>query len=193
MGKGFSGRRGRWGTHSKAPAVGLEMLGTFLPFMPFLLVPVAPLCRWPLPQKQARMTNSAEQDAPCHPGHHGQGGAKVTLWVPAPTVGLLGRGGRSLGPGAASGGDLVWAPHVPPPPIPPLAGVTARLQGPSGEDIEKYVRRTLRTPGVLQLWLQSPGESVFDPVNGSKLDIQRPHLLCSAPCSGEQAHGSVSM
>lgn len=52
MGKGFSGRRGRWGTHSEAPAVGLEMLGTFLPFMPFLLVPVAPLCRWPFPQNK---------------------------------------------------------------------------------------------------------------------------------------------
>lgn len=72
MGKGFSWRRGRWGTHSEAPAVGLEMLGTFFPFMPFLLVPVAPLCRWPSPQIQARMTNSAEeQDAPCHPGRRG--------------------------------------------------------------------------------------------------------------------------
>ena len=94
-----------------APAVGLEMLGTFLPFMPFLLVPVAPLCRWPSPQIQAPVTNSAEeQDALCHPGRRG-GGAEVTLWVPAPPGGLFGRGSRSLGPGAARGGDLVWAPH----------------------------------------------------------------------------------
>ena len=96
------------------PAVGLEMLGTFLPFMPFLLVPVAPLCRWPSPQIQAPVTNSAEeQDALCHPGRRGGGGGGDTVGA-GPPRGFVWKRQPVAGPRSGQGWRSCLGPSLPP-------------------------------------------------------------------------------